>query len=300
MIRLDVSTLPKGLRIGTSSFSSVDWHGGFYPQDMPPTEFLRHYAEMLNKVEIDATWHAMPSRRTFQAWTDKTPDDFVFSLKVPKVVTHDRYLVDCEEEWARFLESAEILGPKLGPIVLQFPYVARGADPDEYRTGDQFRRRLEAFLPLIPSDLRAVVEVRNRTWLAEHLCDLLRSRGIALAMIDYYTMPDAAEWLRRCDPITADFGYIRFLGDHKRMDQKVSRAREEGKRSGDWSELLEDRESETRSWVRTVRELLTRLPAVYAYYNNHYAGFAPGSIDLFLRIWEETEQRVGTPGVLLP
>jgi uncharacterized protein YecE (DUF72 family) len=290
MISLDRSSLPRALRVGTSSFSSPDWCGSFYPDHMSPGEFLGYYSTRFNTVEIDATWHAMPSRRTVEAWASKVPEGFTFSMKVPKVITHDRSLEGCGEEWNRFLQLVDLLGDKKGPILFQFPYLARGQNAEEYRTGNDFRRRLQSFLSLIPREGRFVIEVRNRTWLGEPLLDLLRSRGLALALIDYYTMPRADEIRRDIDPVTADFAYIRFLGDHKSMDHQVARARDTGKRRSDWGELLTDRATETRAWIATIRELLGRLPEVYAYFNNHYAGFAPGSIELFLKLWKETAE----------
>ncbi len=290
MLQLDISRLPGSLRLGTSSFSSRDWKGGFYPEDAPPAEFLEHYSRQLNTVEIDATWHAMPARRTAQAWADKVPEGFVFSLKVPKGITHESGLEDCGYEWEQFLDVTSVLGPKRGPLLFQFPYVAKGEDPHEYETGDDFRRRLENFLPLMPEGLSYAVEVRNRAWVAEPLLSLLRSRRIALVLSHYYTMPDAAELMRRLDPITADFSYVRFLGNHQKMDQDVARARADGTRNGDWGEILVDRSDETRSWVAPIRALLDRGQTVYAYFNNHYAGFAPGSLELFLKIWDQATE----------
>ncbi len=287
MIRLDLSRVPQGLLLGTSSFSSPDWIGSFYPHGLPPAEFLRHYAGVLRTVEIDATWHAMPPRRTVEAWSAKVPDGFLFSVKAPKVITHERYLEDCEEEWRRFLSVTEPLGAKLGPIVFQFQYVPQGRDPHEFATGEDFLRKLKRFVPLIPREGRYVIEVRNRRWLTPALLDCLRTRNIALALVSYTTMPGAAELLEDIDPVTADFSYIRFLGDHAAMDHRVARARELGTKSRDWDELVIDRTEDMRGWVAPIRELLRRAPDVFLYFNNHYAGFAPGSLELFLRLWDE-------------
>ncbi|MFN8548564.1 MAG: DUF72 domain-containing protein [Candidatus Eisenbacteria bacterium] len=288
MITIDRRPLPRSLRVGTSSFSSTDWHGGFYPVGMAPGEFLSHYATQLDTVEIDATWHMMPAVRTVKGWADKVPDGFTFSLKVPKHITHDRYLEDCDDEWNQFLRALEPLGPKLGPVLLQFQYFPKSKNAEEYRTGADFRRRLAHFLEQKPREMRAVVEVRNSTWLGEPLYDLLRGHGVALALVAFYTMPSGPELLRRADALTADFSYLRFLGNHREMDDKVARAREEGKRRGDWDELIVDRGEEVRAWIPTIRSLLDKQTDVFAYFNNHYAGFAPGSIDQFLKLWAES------------
>jgi uncharacterized protein YecE (DUF72 family) len=286
-VRIDLSDLPGGFHVGTSSFSTVDWRGVFYPDDLEPSEFLSYYAEVFRTVEIDATWHFMPNPKIVDGWARKVPDGFIISAKVPKIITHEKQLDDCEDDWSYFLETMERLGPKLGPLVFQFQYVAKRRDPKEYESGERFRQRLEEFFPLLPERFRYVVEVRNRTWLNESLTGLLRSRGIALALVDYTTMPRPQEWFERCDPITADFSYVRFLGDHRAMDDLVAHKREEGSKRRDWDELVIDRSKEMREWVPTLQRLTARTSDLYAYFNNHYAGFAPGSIELFLRVWRE-------------
>ena len=142
MLDLDLSALPPALRVGTSSFSSKDWRGVFYPERLQPRDYLGHYAGVFPTVEIDATWHALPAPSTVRGWAERTPADFVISLKVPKTITHERYLEDCAAEWTRFLRLLEPLGEKRGPLLFQFPYVAKGKDAREYESGEDFRRRL--------------------------------------------------------------------------------------------------------------------------------------------------------------
>lgn len=279
----DLSGLPDELHVGTSSFSSKDWVGPFYPPGTQPADFLRAYADVFNTVEIDATWHALPTERTVEGWYHKTPPGFVFALKVPRVITHDKELLNCEEELSRFLNLMELLGEKLGPLLFQFPYVAKGKDAGEYATGEKFLYRLEAFLPLLPGNGRYVVEIRNERWLSGKLPGMLRERGIALCLPAYFTMPDPDRLLRLTDPVTAPFSYVRFLGHHRRMDEMVKRARLESGKKRSWDEIIVDRTRETVSWAALVGKLLDRKVEVFAFFNNHYAGFAPGSAALFAK-----------------
>ena len=281
----DLKPLPSNLLVGTSSFSSDDWRGGFYPPDMAPSDYLAWYARTFRTVEIDATWYAPPAARTVSSWASKVPDDFVFSLKVPKVITHDLGLENCHPELQAFFARLEPLGARRGPLLLQFPYIAKGQDAEEYQTGRDFLRRLAAFLPLLPAGGQYVVEVRNAKWVAAPLLDLLRAHGVALAFTAYYTMPDPAQLFRGPDPVTAPFSYIRFLGNHRQMDRLVREAREAGRRAKDWNELIVDRERETADWVEIGRQLIRRQENVFAYFNNHFAGYAPGSVELFARLW---------------
>lgn len=293
MLNLDLSRLPPTLHVGTSSFSWADWKGVFYPPDAEQGEFLGHYARVFKTVEIDATWHAMPSRRTVESWARRVPDGFTFSLKVPKEITHDRYLEDCGTPWSRFLRALEPLGDKQGPLLFQFPYVAKKKDPLEYATGNDFRRRLSTFAELLPPGGRYVVEVRNETWYHEPLLDLLREKGVGLALISYYTMPPPRLLFRHGDPVTAPFSYIRFLGHHKQMDELVQKARAERGKDRDWDEILVDRTDEMIQWAPVVLELAERQEDVFVYFNNHFAGFAPGSVALFARVIEQRRARPG-------
>jgi uncharacterized protein YecE (DUF72 family) len=295
VLTLDLSALPERLHLGTSSFSWDDWRGNFYPEGLEPADYLGFYATVFPTVEIDATWYHAPSRRTVESWARKVPERFVFSLKVPREITHERYLEGCRDEWNAFLNVLEPLGEKRGPLLFQFPYVAKGKDADEYATGDDFRRRLRAFLPLLPEGGRYAVEVRNARWLRPPLTDLLRTRGIALALVSYYTLPGPAEWLRAVDPVTAPFSYLRFLGHREAMDKLVAAASAERGKTRDWDELLADRERETRGWMDVACRLLERGQHVFVYFNNHFAGYAPGSVDLFLKLWGDLTPPRTTP-----
>ena len=282
-------SLPANLLLGTSSWSTEDWIGPFYPEGTRPADFLAHYAAHYRTVEIDSTWYRAPRAPMVDGWNAKTPDGFVFAAKVPKSITHEKALVDCGNELADFVRTMERLGPKLGPMLLQFEYVAKGKDPEEYRTGAKFLERLAPFLRILPRHHRFVVEVRNENWLRPELLDLLRERGVALALTSYFTMPPVERFLEKADPCAAGFLYVRFLGHHRQMDETVRKLVDAGKRKSAWGELATDREADMRRWVPALRELLRRKVPAYAYFNNHYAGYAPGSIDLFLKVWRAAE-----------
>jgi uncharacterized protein YecE (DUF72 family) len=211
---------PDNLFVGTSSWSSMYWCGTFYSDSIEPGEMIREYSNKLPTVEIDSTWYHMPGVKTVESWKTKTPDGFVFSAKVPKVISHDKYPVDCEAELNQFVSVMANLGEKLGPLILQFPYVAKGKDAEEYRTGSEFIRRLKGFVNPLPGEFRWGIEIRNSLWVKPPLLDILRSRDISLVFIDYYAM----------DPPPQN-------------------------------------------------------APVYVYFNNHYAGYAPGSVELFGKLF---------------
>jgi uncharacterized protein YecE (DUF72 family) len=283
----DLSNLPDRLLVGTSSFSNEDWRGRIYPESARPGEFLVHYARWFRTVEIDATFYAEPSPRTVDGWAAKVPDGFVISAKVPRVITHDRRLLDCHGEFDSFRRTMARLGEKQGPLLFQFPYVSQRRDPEEHATGKAFTGRLARFLDEIPADDRYVVEVRNANWIDNPLLDVLRRHHVSLALTHYYTMPPPKEALAKVRTLPGDIAYVRFLGDHRQMDRLVATAMKKGARDREWGEILVDRSQEVASTIPVLRDLLRAGRNVFVYFNNHYAGYAPGSIAQFARQWQD-------------
>ena len=205
------------LRIGTSAFTAAGWEGTFYPEGMKPAEYLSHYAQHFETVEVDSTFYRTPAASTVNGWYDKTPPSFVFALKVPQIITHERCLLDCEAEFDEFIARAGLLKEKLGPLLIQFPYFNK----DAFATQADFLARLTPFLKRLPKALSFALEIRNRNWLDARFADLLREHKVALALIDQAWMPRPAQWFEKFDPITANFAYIRLLGDRKGIEEKT-------------------------------------------------------------------------------
>ncbi len=264
---------PPPLRIGTSAFTATGWPGSFYPQDLPASEYLSYYARHFDAVEVDSTFYRIPSRDTVRSWYGKTPPGFLFAAKVPQAITHEKVLVDCADDLRAFLEVMESLGEKLGPLLLQFPYFNRQTFP----AVEAFLVRLRPFLATLPRGLRFALEIRNKNWLGTTLLDLLRQHGVALALIDHPWMPRPGEWLARGNSITADFTYIRWLGDRKGIEEKTK----------SWDRTIVDRRRDLEEWVEACRTFNQRSIAIFAFANNHYAGHAPATVRLFLELWKK-------------
>jgi uncharacterized protein YecE (DUF72 family) len=238
-------------------------------------------------VECDATFYRIPSAKTVDGWHDRTPPGFLLSAKLPQEITHERGLVDAADATHEFLGVMSRLGDRMGTILAQFSYVAKRADPAEYETGDGFRDRLRRFLDIWPKERPLAIEVRNATWIAPPLLDLLRERGVTLAFSAYYTMPGPDRLFAGPDPRTTDEVYLRFIGDHKTMDALVAKLKAEGKRAADWDSPALDRTDELKRWATVLRERPAPVKGV-AYFNNHYAGFAPDSARRFRDLFFST------------
>jgi uncharacterized protein YecE (DUF72 family) len=259
------------LRLGTSSWSSEDWVGVFYPPGTPAASFLAEYSRHFDTVEVDSTYYRAPSPSMVKNWRARTPPGFLFAAKFPRAITHEKVLVDCDTEVDEFVKAMDLLGDKLGPLLIQFPYFNKKA----FARPEDFLARLKPFLEKLPGDHAYALEVRNKAWISAPLLDLLHHHQIALALLDHPWMPSVQQLLQKFDVVTAGFAYIRFLGDRKGIEEKTEH----------WDRILVDRKSEMEAWIPEIRRLLARRLTVYAYFNNHYAGFAPGSIALFREVW---------------
>jgi uncharacterized protein YecE (DUF72 family) len=190
------------IHAGTSGFAHKEWKGKFYPEKISPKDMLRFYAGRLGTVEINNTFYHMPKESVLASWAEQVPDDFMFALKAPQVITHIRRLRNVFEQTEYLFKSLSILDRKLGPVLFQFPKSFR-AD----------RTALEDFLPLIPDSVSCAFDFRSPTWLEGGIPDLLRDKGYSWCIEDTDEDPvkeiiSTTAWgylrLRRSDYADAD------------------------------------------------------------------------------------------------
>ena len=272
------------LRLGTSSWSEKGWVGSFYPAGMAARDFLGHYATRFSAVEADNTYYAVPSRDLVRGWARKVPEGFLLAAKFPRSIVHagegprpapERVLVPAfvQRERDDFLESMSLLGPKCGPLVLQFPYFNRSAFPSPA----PFLERLEVFLEGLPPDFRYGVEVRNRAWIGEPLLDILRCYRVALVLVELPYMPHPDRLAGRLDLLTADFAYARLIGDRAATEALT--------RTFDAPVL--DQSENLHRWAAFLRPVIARARETFAFANNHYAGHGPATIRELARLLRE-------------
>jgi uncharacterized protein YecE (DUF72 family) len=262
-----------GILLGTSAFTAAGWEGSFYPSGMKSQDFLSYYATQFATVEVDSTFYGCPSARTVNNWAARTPEDFIFSVKIPQVVTHEKALVDCDSEFEEFVKTMDILGPKLGPMVFQFPSFDRWKFPKQ----ESFLAVLIPFLNKLPADHKFVVEIRNKNWLDVRFVDVLREHNVALALTDTSFMPRPWELKQKFDLVTADFAYVRWLGDRTGIEKQTTT----------WDKTIIDRTSDLKNWVEVFKSLVsnTKVLKIFAFSNNHYAGHGPATAKLFMDLW---------------
>jgi uncharacterized protein YecE (DUF72 family) len=181
------------IHVGTSGYGYKEWKGIFYPEKISPKEMLHFYGERLDTVEINYTFYHMPTVAGVTSWAEQVPDDFLFSLKAPQVMTHLKLLKDVGEEAKYFFKTLALLERKLGAALFQFP--------GSFRAN---REALEEFLALIPGNVSCAFEFRSKSWFKDEILELLRAKGCSLCTADTDEKP--------ADGIisTADWGYLRL------------------------------------------------------------------------------------------
>ncbi|MCW3995893.1 MAG: DUF72 domain-containing protein [Candidatus Bathyarchaeota archaeon] len=238
------------LRLGTIGWSYSFWKGNFYPTKIAPKDYLAYYSTQFNTVEVDSTFYRIPTQQTVTNWKQQTPGGFVFSLKFPQIITHVKMLKDCQDETDAFLNRVGLLKEKLGPLLLQFPpsFAAN-------HWGD-----FEAYLHWLPKESRYVVEVRNKTWLNPEFLRLLRDIKVALAWTDSPLMAKIRE-------VTADFLYIRWEGDRRRVKGTLGR-------------IEVERQADLKAWAQKIKPYLNGQMEVYGYFDKYYSGYPPSDIKM--------------------
>ncbi len=239
----------KSIFLGTQGWSFSSWVGSFYPSNTAVGDFLREYAGKFKAVEIDSTYYGTPRPETVRQWYAVTPTDFRFTAKFPQAIVRDSLLAGAERETARFLATMGLLGDKLGPLLLQYPYPF----------APERREALTHFLAELPTDFRYAVQVRQNGWLNDDFYGILQEHRVALAVVDRAAIPDA-------EPVTTDFTYVRWVGSRK--DVPV----------GDYSHAKIDRDRELERWGAILGRFADDGVAIWGFVNNHYQGHSPATV----------------------
>jgi len=283
--RVSMTSRAGAIRIGISGWTYAPWRGVFYPKGLSQKHELAYAASQFRTIEINGTFYGMQRPDAFASWAEQVPDYFVFSVKAPRFITHIRRLKDVETPVANFIASGLLrLGPKLGPILWQFP--------PNFRFDEA---RIEAFLRLLPHDtesavamgrlhdnrlkapawleidavrpLRHAMEIRHESFRDRAFIDLLRQYNVALVCAD------TVEWPRLMD-LTSDFVYCRLHGS----EELYASGYDDGalnnwaRRVTDWSTGREPNDAE-----RVDGKGRARKRDVFLYFDNDIKVLAPAN-----------------------
>jgi uncharacterized protein YecE (DUF72 family) len=210
-------------------------------------------------------------------WVNRTPDNFRFTAKFPKVITHDKLLVDVEEDVERFLENIGPLEKKTLALLIQLPPSL------EIMPGLESLRNL---LPLLDDRFRYAVEVRHHSWFQDLAYNFFADNNLCLVWSQLAK-------IRTPSIVTTDFLYVRLIGDRS-IDEK------------DFGKIQYDRVSEMSNWANEIKNVeggrekgksKSEVRDAMIAANNHYAGFGPGTVNIFRNMvgmselsWEDQQQ----------
>jgi len=242
------------INVGTMGWSYDFWVGNFYAPATDASDYLTEYAKHFDTVEVDNTFYRIPSEATVRRWFDQAPSGFVFSLKFPRIITHVKMLKNCEQETNVFIKRVSSLDDKLGPLLLQFPPAF----------GTEQLPLLESFLTILPEQHRVAIEVRNRKLLNDDFYSILKRKKVALAWVEGPFIPTT-------DVITADFLYIRWEGDRRKVNGLLGK-------------VETDKHGEIKKWADKIGQLLDNSIDIFGYFSKYYSGHPPTDAKQLLRL----------------
>ncbi len=225
--------------VGCSGYFYWGWRGKFYPEDLKPNQWFKYYSSIFDTVEINSTFYHFPKGSTIKKWYKDSPDDFVFSVKVNKVITHLKRFNDTQELIDRFYKIvADNLKEKLGTFLFQLP--------PSYKYS---KNNLDKLIKQLNPNLKNVVEFRHKSWWNEEVYTALREKNICFCSISSPKLPE--ELIK-----TTDFGYVRFHGRESWYDYNYT-------------------EDELKHWAEKIKK--ANFKECFIYFNNDYNGYAPAN-----------------------
>ena len=229
----------KGIHVGTSGWNYDAWKGDFYPEKIGGDRMLEEYGGRFGTVEVNGTFYSLPKRATVEDWTQRVSDDFVFSVKASRYITHMKKLKDSREPLENLYDILEAFGDRLGPILFQLP--------PNWQCNLE---RLQDFLGSLSKAYRYTFEFRDDSWHCQAVYDLLAEHDAGLCFYDY-------EQRQSPEKMTTDFAYIRLHGPEAQAYQ------------GSYpDEALED-------WARKCLNWRKSGQTVFCYFDNDDKACAP-------------------------
>ena len=230
--------------VGVSGFSYASWKGNFYPKDLKSEDFLRFYSAKLNSVEINSSFYAPPSAAMVKSWAARTGDDFRFSIKSPRQITHTLKIGEGAPEAAdRLGKTLDLLGGKLGPVLFQLPPFFR-----------QDLKTLESFLTLTADVKKKVFEFRHDSWLNDSTYQLLEKHDAGFCIAETEDMKPVLR-------VTGELPYVRLrkdvytAGDVSKWTEKIPEIIQGSEQA--YVYLRHDQTGENASYALGLKEKLT-------------------------------------------
>jgi len=225
-------------------WSYTFWKDQFYSTDIKPENFLHEYSKHFDTVEVNNTFYRVPTTSTIKNWDEQTKPGFLFSIKAPKKITHGKLAQDNSNYLDFFFSTISNLGPKIGPILFQFPPHFKLSKFAE----------LKDLISILPKKFRYAFEVRNKNWFTDKFFNFLHEKKIALVLGDGY-------WIGDINSITTDFTYFRWEGNRKQI-------------KGTLGIVEKDRAQDIRKLGKRIQTFSEKIK-IFSYFSKYYSGFPP-------------------------
>lgn len=278
-----------GIFIGTSSWKYAGWQGLIYNDHYKSkrsfqTQCLREYAKYFPAVGVDATFYRFPTSTTFQDMAALTPDHFKFGLKATEEITvykypaHPRYgqrkgllnpnFLNADLFLEKFVKPAYELGPKLGPIMLQFASL-----PPKLIKDGSFLNELDDFLARLPDDLQFATEIRNRQLFNDDYFSMLRSHSVAHVHTSWSFMPPFEEQIAAESSFTGDYFAMRLLTPYQIEYRQAVES------FFPYSTLQKPQPKVRNALIKHLKQALGQQFPGYVFINNRLEGASPLTIN---------------------
>ena len=265
MIFLPSDKALKKIHVGCSGWSYEDWVGPFYPKESKPKDFLELYSSVFDTVEIDSSFYRIPNQFMISQWKKRTPDGFVFCPKVPKKITHDFKLQNVSSTLSFFYKTLAGLGEKLGPLLVQLP------PSFKYENGMPV---LTDFVSELKEGFRHVIEFRHKSWFRDDVYKLLESKNVSFCW-------SITQYVETPKKLTSNFVYTRMVGERDIIK---------------FNEIQKDRTEQMKEMSGAVKDVMGSVDDAFIFFNNHFAGFGPESVNEFRRLLGLMEMDFGKMG----
>jgi uncharacterized protein YecE (DUF72 family) len=256
------------LSVGCSGWSYSAWEGHFYPKSLESKNYLEYYSKIFDYVEIESSFYRIPNTSTTTRWSEITPDDFRFTMKFPKKITHSKRLKEVESDMEYLHKVLTPLASKLACLLIQLP---------PSMTMKEGMKKI----PELPFDkrFRYAVEARHKSWFDNKVYSFFKKNDICLAW-------SQVEDMKTPTVVTTDFVYLRLMGDRSIPDEELGT-------------IKKDRTDDMKGWAAAINKLSKdkKIKNGFVPTSNHYAGFGPSTANMFRKlvglkpaIWEEMKQ----------
>ncbi|MFX0140763.1 MAG: DUF72 domain-containing protein [Candidatus Hodarchaeota archaeon] len=246
------------ISIGTAGWDYKDWVGPFYPKKLKKSQHLEYFSKIFNLVEINSTFYNLPSENMIINWNNRVPKSFRFIIKGWQKITHNLEDPDLDSYIIEFFSRMSFLRPKIAGFLLQFP--------PWFKYSEIHLQKLKILLGEIPSDYKYFVELRDNSWFEPEILSQFIDGNQKILGTTY--KPGILSYYLK----NQIYYYIRLIGDRElTIFNHVQR---------DQIEVLNHLENNIQN--------LLKIPKIYEIFiivNNHFAGFAPESVNELKKKW---------------